>query len=65
MINEQLVNFLKCYGKISPQHASKFGKLGSGHRTGKRSVFIPIPKKGKPKDAQTAAQLHSSHTLAK
>ena len=31
----------------------------------KRSVFIPIPKKGKPKNAQTAAQLHSSHTLVK
>ena len=29
----------------------------------KRSVFIPIPKKGKPKNAQTTAQLHSSHTL--
>ena len=26
------------------QYASKFGKLGSGHRTGK-GVFIPIPKK--------------------
>ena len=31
----------------------------------KRSVFIPIPKKGKPKDAQTTVQLHSSHTLVK
>ena len=31
----------------------------------KRSVFIPIPKKAMPKNAQTAAQLHSSHTLAK
>ena len=43
----------------------------------KRSVFIPIPKKGKgpfsfqsqrkamPKNAQTTAQLHSSHTLVK
>ncbi|XP_055446017.1 uncharacterized protein LOC129659034 isoform X2 [Bubalus kerabau] len=31
----------------------------------KRSVFIPIPKKGMPKNAQTAAQLHSSHTLLK
>ena len=30
----------------------------------KRSVFIPIPKKGKVKDAQTTAQLHSFHTLA-
>ena len=32
----------------------------------KRSVFIPIPKKGKtPKNAQTTAQLHSSHTVVK
>ena len=28
----------------------KFGKLSSGHRTGKRSVFIPIPKKGNAKE---------------
>ena len=31
----------------------------------KRSVFIPIPKKGMPKNAQTTTQLHSSHTLIK
>ena len=31
----------------------------------KRSVFIPIPKKAIPKNAQTTAQLHSSHTLVK
>ena len=31
----------------------------------KRSVFIPIPKKGNAKDAQTTAQLHSSHMLVK
>ena len=31
----------------------------------KRSVFTPVPKKGKPKNSQTTAQLHSSHTLAK
>ena len=31
----------------------------------KRSVFIPIPKKAMPKNAQTTAQLHSSHMLAK
>ena len=29
----------------------------------KRSVFIPIPKKGDAKNAQTTAQLHSSHML--
>ena len=31
----------------------------------KRSVFIPIPKMAVPKNAQTTAQLHSAHTLAK
>ena len=31
----------------------------------KRSLFIPIPKKGNAKNVQTTAQLHSSHTLAK
>jgi len=31
----------------------------------KRSVFIPIPRKAKTKNAQTTAQLHSSQTLAK
>ena len=32
--------------KCCTQYVSKFGKLSSSHRTGKRSVFIPIPKKG-------------------
>ena len=31
----------------------------------KKSVFIPIPKKGNVKNAQTTAQLHSSHMLVK
>ena len=31
----------------------------------KRSVFIPIPKKAMPKNAQTTEQLHSSHMLVK
>ena len=31
----------------------------------KMSVFIPIPKKGMPKNVQITAQLHSSHMLAK
>ena len=30
-----------------------------------RSVFIPIPKKAMPNNAQTTAQLHSSHVLTK
>ena len=31
----------------------------------KMSVFIPIPRKAMPKNAQTTTQLHSSHMLAK
>ena len=31
----------------------------------KRSVIIPIQRKAMPKNAQTTAQLHSSHTLVK
>ena len=31
----------------------------------KRSVFILVPKKAKPKNAQTTTQLHSSHALLK
>ena len=31
----------------------------------KKSVFIPIQRKAMPENAQTTAQLHSSHTLVK
>ena len=31
----------------------------------KRSVFIPVSKKAMPNNAQSTAQLHSSHTLVK
>ena len=31
----------------------------------KRSVFIPIPKKGNAKECSNSTQWHSSHTLAK
>ena len=52
--------------KCCTQYASKFGKLSSGHGT----TFIPqlsfqSQRKAMPKNAQTIAQLHSSHTLAK
>ena len=35
--------------KCCTQYASKFGKLNSGHRTGK-TLFIPTPKKGNAKE---------------
>ena len=47
------------------QHASKFGKLSSGHRTGKGQFLFQSQRKAVPKNAQTTAQLHSSHTLVK
>ena len=31
----------------------------------KRSIFLPIPKKGNAKNAQTSTQLHSSHMLVR
>ena len=31
----------------------------------KRSIFIPVPRKAMPKYAQTTAQFHSLHILAK
>ena len=43
----------------------KFGKLSSGHRTGKCQFSFQSLRKAMPKNAQTTAQLHSSHTLVK
>ena len=51
--------------KCCTQYASKFGKLSSGHRTGKGQFSFQCQRKAMPKNAQTTAQLHSSHTLAK
>ena len=46
-------------------YASKFGKLSSGHRTGKGQFSFQSQRKAMPKKAQTTAQLHSSHMLVK
>ena len=40
-------------------------KTRSGHRTGKGQFSFQSQRKAMPKNAQTTAQLHSSHTLAK
>ena len=50
--------------KCCTQYGSKFGKLSSGHRTGKVS-FQSNPQKGNAKNVQTTSQLHSSHMLSK
>ena len=43
------------------QHASKFGKFSSGHRTGKGQFSFQSQRKAMPTNAQTTAELHS-HT---
>ena len=47
--------------KCCTQYASKSGKLSSGHRTGKGPFSFQSQRKAMPKNAQTTAQLHSSH----
>ena len=49
--------------KCCIQDASKFGKLSSGHRTGKGQFSFQSQRKAMLKNA--TAQLHSSHTLVK
>ena len=51
--------------KCCTQYASKFGKLSSGHRTVKGHFSFQSQRKAMPKNTQTTAQLHSSHTLVK
>ena len=51
--------------KVLHSIASKFGKLSSGHRTGKGQFSFQSQRKAMPKNAQTTAQLYSSHMLVK
>ena len=51
--------------KCCTKYASKFGKLSSGHRTGKGQFSFQSQRKAMQKNAQTTIQLHSSHTLVK
>ena len=50
---------------VCTQYASKFGKLSSGHKTGKGQFSFQSQRKAMPKNAQNTAHLHSSHTLVK
>ena len=50
---------------MTTPNAIKFGKLSSGHRTGKGQFSFQSQRKAMPKNAQTTAQLHSSHTPVK
>ena len=47
--------------KCCTQYASTFGKLSSGHGTGKGQFSFQSQRKAMPKNAQTTTQLHSSH----
>ena len=49
--------------KVMHSYASKFGKLRSCHRTGKGQFSFQSQRNTMPENAQTTAQLHSSHML--
>ena len=51
--------------KVLHSICSKFGKLSSGHRTGKGQFSFQSQRKAIAKNAQTTTQLYSSHMLAK
>ena len=51
--------------KCCTQYASTFGKLTSGHETGKGQLSLQSQRKAKTKNDQSTAQWHSSHTLVK
>ena len=61
LFNSLKMMLLKCYTPC----ASKFGKLCSGHRTGKGQFSFQSQRREKPKNVKTTTQLHSVHMLAR
>ena len=51
--------------KVLHSICSKFGKLSSGHRTGKGQFSFQSQRKAMPKNVQSTTQLYSSHALVK
>ena len=55
--------------KCCTQYVSKFGKLSSGHRTGRGQFFIPVPKKGDAKECSNYGTIalisHASKVMLK
>ena len=51
--------------KVPHSICQQAGKLSSGHRTGKGQFSFQSQRKAMTKNAQTTAQLHSSHMLVK
>ena len=62
----ELFQILKDDGvKVQPSICQQIWKTQQWPQDWKRSVFIPNQRKALPKNVQTTAQVHSSHTLAK
>ena len=51
--------------KVLHSMCQQIWKIQHGHRTGKVQFSFQSQRKAMPKNAQTTAQLHSSHTLVK
>ena len=51
--------------KVLHSICQQFGKLSRGHRTGNGHFSFQFQRKAMSKNAQTTAQLHSSHMLIK
>ena len=51
--------------KVLHSICQQIWKLSSGHRTGKGQFSFQSQRKAMPKNDQTTARLHSSHTLVK
>ena len=51
--------------KVLHSICQQFGKLRSGHRTGKGQFSSQSQRKAMPKNVQATAQLHSSHMPSK
>ena len=50
---------------LHTKYTNKFGKLGSGHRTGKGQFSLQFQRRAMPKNGQTTAQLYSFYILAR
>ena len=58
----RVFKILKMMSKCCTQYASKFGKLSSGHRTGKGQLSFQFPRKAMPKNSNYHTIALFSHT---
>ena len=62
----ELIQILKDNAvKVLHSVCQQFWKTQQGHRTGNGQFSFQSQRKAVPRNAQTTAQLHSSHTLVK